>query len=149
MSARTGERIASLLEPIIVMRAGGAHGVMASTRNGLPEPLTIFKGAAITMAPVAGSWSRLHREARPNLPLPCMMQWFENGGSKVEAMPASVPTVSTPTPRMSRCFARNSEHSLVQPGWWGPSLPRFKYSAADLRFDQPVRSSTQDPGAMG
>jgi hypothetical protein len=31
------------------------HGVMAITRSGLPEPPTIFKGAAITTAPVAGS----------------------------------------------------------------------------------------------
>jgi hypothetical protein len=31
------------------------HGVMAITRKGLPEPPTIFSGAAITMAPVGGS----------------------------------------------------------------------------------------------
>jgi hypothetical protein len=31
------------------------HGVMAMTRSGLPEPPTIFNGAAITMAPVGGS----------------------------------------------------------------------------------------------
>ena len=32
-------------------------GTSASTRNGLPEPLTIFNGGAITTAPVGGSLS--------------------------------------------------------------------------------------------
>jgi len=31
------------------------QGVMAMTRRGLPEPPTIFSGAAMTMAPVGGS----------------------------------------------------------------------------------------------
>ena len=31
------------------------QGVMAMTRRGLPEPPTIFSGAATTMAPVGGS----------------------------------------------------------------------------------------------
>jgi hypothetical protein len=31
------------------------HGVMAMTRSGLPEPPTIFNGAAMTMAPIGGS----------------------------------------------------------------------------------------------
>jgi len=31
------------------------QGVMAMTRKGLPEPPTIFSGAAMTMAPVGGS----------------------------------------------------------------------------------------------
>jgi hypothetical protein len=31
------------------------QGVMAMTRSGLPEPPTIFSGAAMTMAPVGGS----------------------------------------------------------------------------------------------
>jgi hypothetical protein len=48
------------------------HGVMAMTRRGLPEPPAIFSGAAMTIAPVGGSWSRLDRLANPNLPLPCM-----------------------------------------------------------------------------
>ena len=52
--------------------ACGTQGVMAMTRKGLPEPPTIFRGAAMTMAPVGGSWSRLHRLANPNLPLPCI-----------------------------------------------------------------------------
>ena len=31
------------------------YGVMAIARTGLPEPRTIFSGAAITIAPVGGS----------------------------------------------------------------------------------------------
>ena len=30
-------------------------GISASTRSGLPEPLTIFSGGAITIAPVGGN----------------------------------------------------------------------------------------------
>ena len=33
----------------------GYDGAIANTRNGLPLPLTILSGAAITTAPVAGS----------------------------------------------------------------------------------------------
>jgi hypothetical protein len=44
----------------------------AITRTGLPDPPTIFKGAAITMEPVSGSLSKFVRLARPNLPWPCM-----------------------------------------------------------------------------
>jgi hypothetical protein len=32
-----------------------AYGVMAIARRGLPEPLTIFRGAAMTTAPVGGN----------------------------------------------------------------------------------------------
>ena len=31
------------------------YGVIAITRSGLPDPPTIFSGAAITIAPVGGS----------------------------------------------------------------------------------------------
>jgi pimeloyl-ACP methyl ester carboxylesterase len=48
------------------------QGVMAMTRRGLPDPPMILSGAAMTMAPVGGSWSRLDRPANPNLPLPCI-----------------------------------------------------------------------------
>src|SRR5581483_4457984 len=34
----------------------GQAGEIASTRSGLPLPSTIFSGAAITIAPVAGNW---------------------------------------------------------------------------------------------
>src|SRR6202166_1386283 len=85
-------------------------GTSASTRSGLPEPLTIFNGGAMTTAPVGGSLSRLVRLASPKRFEPCMMVWQGNMGSKLCAWPASVPTVSTPTPRMSRSLARNGTH---------------------------------------
>ena len=40
-------------------------GTSASTRSGLPVPLTIFSGAAIRIAPFGGSWSSWQRLARP------------------------------------------------------------------------------------
>ena len=40
-------------------------GTIASTRNGLPVPLTILSGAAIRIAPFGGSLSRWQRLARP------------------------------------------------------------------------------------
>ena len=64
----------------------------ARTRHGLPEPRTILSGGVIRIAPFGGSWSRFIRLARPNLLLPCMMLWHGNGGSNVNAWPASVPT---------------------------------------------------------
>src|SRR5262245_6566208 len=51
------------LEPDLVL----AHefSTSAIARRGLPLPLRILRGAAITTAPVAGSWSRLVRHCRP------------------------------------------------------------------------------------
>ena len=40
-------------------------GTMASTRSGLPVPLTIFNGAAIRIAPLGGSLSSWQRLASP------------------------------------------------------------------------------------
>src|ERR1700722_6257199 len=73
----------------------------ARTRQGLPEPLTIGSGAAITMAPVTGSLSTLRSWVRPYLPAPRRNWWQGKAGSKPWAAPASVPTVSTPRPRMA------------------------------------------------
>jgi hypothetical protein len=39
----------------LLTESRSAQGVMAITRRGLPEPPTIFSGAAMTMAPVGGS----------------------------------------------------------------------------------------------
>src|SRR5579885_3428930 len=58
--------------------ASCSYGVMASTRRGLPEPLTILSGAAITIAPVGGSRSRLMRLVMPNFPAPCIKVWLGN-----------------------------------------------------------------------
>lgn len=60
-----------------VLFAARYAGMMASTRTGLPLPCTIFSGAAMTTAPVGGSWSRLHRLASPSLPAPCIVAWLE------------------------------------------------------------------------
>src|SRR6266700_2132452 len=89
-----------------------AYSVIAITRSGLPEPLTILRGAATTIAPVGGSWSRFIRLVMPNLPAPCINVWLGKGGLKPPACPASVPTVSTPTHRILRSVARNCEHSF-------------------------------------
>src|SRR5258707_15670583 len=89
------------------------YGVIAITRSGLPEPLTILSGAAITIAPVGGSNSRFTRLVMPNLPAPCMYVWLGNGGSEAPALPAWGPTVSTPTPKIKPPLARKTE----QFGW--------------------------------
>src|SRR5260370_4944095 len=84
------------------------YGVIAITRSGLPEPLTILSGAAITIAPVGGSNSRFTRLVMPNLPAPCMYVWLGNGGAEPPARPASGPTGFTPTAKKTRPFARNA-----------------------------------------
>ena len=38
-----------------------SYGVIAITRSGLPEPFTILRGAAITIAPVGGSRFKVHQ----------------------------------------------------------------------------------------
>ena len=63
------------------------------------------------------------------MPAPCMMAWFGNGGSNVAAWPASVPIVSTPTPRTSRSCARSSDARLSKPGLCGPSVATFRKAA--------------------
>ena len=50
-----------------------ARSTSAITRSGLPLPPTILSGAATTMLPVGGRRSRLHNDASPNFPAPCMM----------------------------------------------------------------------------
>ena len=70
------------------------------------------------------------------------MVWQGNIGSNVAAWPASVPTVSTPTPRMSRSLARNGTACGWKPGVCGPSAVMLRNSRAPLRCDQSVRIST-------
>src|SRR5207302_3813720 len=60
-------------------------GTSASTRSGLPEPFLIFRGAAISTAPVGGSWSRLARLASPNLFAPCIRWCAGIAGSNAKA----------------------------------------------------------------
>src|SRR5258708_36065618 len=99
------------------------YGVIAITRSGLPEPLTILSGAAITIAPVGGSNSRFTRLVMPNLPAPCMYVWLGNGGSKPPARAASGPTGFTPTPQIARPFAPHAAHVRGKPHGCHP-VPR-------------------------
>ena len=52
-SASLSQSASSAHPRMIVM--GYPAGVIAMTRSGLPLPLTIFSGAAITIAPVGGN----------------------------------------------------------------------------------------------
>ena len=62
-----------------------AQGVMAMTRRGLPEPPTIFRGAAMTMAPVGGSSIEVGQTSQPELAaavhqIVVREGWFKGGG---------------------------------------------------------------------
>ena len=102
----------------------------------------------ISSAPVGGSWSRWHRLASPNLPAPCSRLCAGNGGSKAKAWPASVPTASTPQPRMSRCSTRNRMQATLGPGTCGPVSLALRNAAGSSRRDQSVRISTQVPAGI-
>src|SRR5260370_7518320 len=91
------------------------YGVIAITRSGLPEPLTILSGAAITIAPVGGSNSRFTRLVMPNLPAPCMYVWLGNGGAKPPPSPPSVPPGFPPPPKISRRFPRTAPPDAGKP----------------------------------
>ena len=45
----------AMSQPTAMRRVTQYQGVIAMTRRGLPEPPTIFRGAAMTMAPVGES----------------------------------------------------------------------------------------------
>src|SRR5690606_18402456 len=108
----------------------------ASTRAGLPEPPTIGSGPATTTAPVGGSWARFCSWVSPYFPAPSRKLWHGNGGSKPCAAPASVPTVSTPSPITGASSASHFAHSTEMPG----VAPPFKNASASLlRASQPVR----------
>src|SRR5690606_34990347 len=80
------------------LRDAHQRSTSASTRAGLPDPPTIGSGAAMTTAPVGGSFARFCSCVSPYLSLPSSRAWQGNGGSNECATPASVPTVSTPIP---------------------------------------------------
>ena len=128
-------------------RAGSpvaGYGVMASTRSGLPLPFDdlerrrdhdragrrqLVEVAQAGEAELAGAvHDRVIRERRIEVP----------------ACPASVPTVSTPTPRMSRSCA-SSARPPWKPGLCGPSSPTLRNARRPVRWLQPVRSSTHAP----
>src|SRR5712664_1113714 len=79
--------------------SSGHRCTRARARHGLPDPLTSLSGATMSIAPVAGSRARLASWVRPYLFAPSRKVWQGNAGLKECEAPASVPTVSTPTPR--------------------------------------------------
>jgi len=69
-----------------------------------------------------------------------MKAWQGKGGSKLWAVPASVPTVSTPMPMIGVDWASQRAHSGARPGVWGPvSFALRKRPASSARLDHPVR----------
>ncbi len=107
---------------------------------GLPEPPTIGSGAAISTAPVGGSRARFRSWVRPYLSAPSRNEWHGNGGSNECAAPASVPTVSTPTPRIGVSSASQRAHSTEMPGVCGPvSFGVEERGLVADRASQPVR----------
>src|SRR6185437_14879882 len=89
-------------------RLGDPHqgrSTRARARHGLPEPPLIGSGPASTTAPRGGSRARFCSWVSPYLPAPSSDAWQGNGGSKECAAPASVPTVSTPSPISSSLVA--------------------------------------------
>jgi len=76
----------------------------------------------------------------PYLPAPSSDAWQGNGGSKECAAPASVPTVSTPSPISSSLVASHCAQATEMPGVCGPVSFAFRNASwlAD-RASQPVR----------
>src|SRR5437867_8131968 len=91
--------------PKLKPRGRAYRWTSARARHGLPEPLTSFSGATTRTAPVGGSLARLASCVSPYLLAPRRNRWQGNGGLKEWAAPASVPTVSTPTPTIGASFA--------------------------------------------
>src|SRR3954466_11885344 len=100
----------------------------------------------MTIAPGGGSPARLANWVRPYLPAPSRKLCTGNGGSKLCAAPASVPTVSTPRPTIGACSARGRGPSTAGPGG-APPLRNASWSCA--RASQPVRRNSQPPSGSG
>src|SRR4029079_264601 len=92
----------------------------ATARAGAPDPVTMGSGPTIRTAPVGGSDARFCSWVRPYFPLPIREEWHGKAGSKEWAAPASVPTVSTPTPITGDRSATHRAHSGLMPGVCGP-----------------------------
>src|SRR5215831_14343896 len=122
----------------------------ARARQGLPDPPAIGSGVTISTTPVAGRDARFRSWVRPYLPAPSIAAWHGNGGSNECAVPASVPTVSTPMPITGDSSASHRAHSTEIPGVCGPvSLAFRKRSWSVERSSQPVRNSSQPPSGSG
>src|SRR3989441_7064368 len=143
-------RIRSLLlradRPEIETRGCAYRWTSARARHGLPDPLTSFNGATSRTAPVGGSFARLASWVRPYLLAPSRNRWHGNGGLNECAAPASVPTVSTPTPTTGLSLASHLARSISIPGVWGPVSLAFRNAFWSFaRASQPVRYSSQQP----
>ena len=124
--AELGERPADQLGDV----SGASPGIepsptSASTRAGLPDPPTIGSGPAITTAPVARQPGQVPQLGQPVLARRRAGRSGTGtaGRTRVRA-PASVPTVSTPTPSTGDSSASQRAHSTEMPGCAGPSHPR-------------------------
>ncbi len=86
----------------------------------------------------------------PYLPEPSSEAWQGNGGSNECAAPASVPTVSTPSPMIDSRAASHRAQATEMPGVCGPVSLALRNSCwlADLA-SQPVRYSSQPPSGSG
>src|SRR5262249_21156057 len=92
------------------------RSMSARTRQGLPEPPTIGSGPTMSTAPRGGSFSRFCSCVRPYLSWPRRNEWQGNGGWNECAAPASVPTVSTPTPTTGASSASHLAQAIEMPG---------------------------------
>ena len=119
--------------------------------RGLGCPSRGRSAAARRSAPrrSVGSRARLASWVRPYLPAPSRNEWHGNGGSKLWAAPASVPTVSTPTPDDRRLLGQpapaHRDARRVRPGLVGVQERRLVVGAAS----QPLRYSSQPPSGSG
>ena len=99
---------------------------------------------------MGGRRATLASWVRPYLPAPSRKLWQGKGGSKQWAVPASVPTVSTPMPRMGRSSASQRAQATSIPGVWGPVSSALRKAASSwARASQPVRYSSQPPSGSG
>ena len=84
------------------------------------------------------------------MPAPSSAEWQGNGGSNECAVPASVPTVSTPMPITGASCASQRAHSTETPGVCGPVSLAFRNSCwLPDRVSQPVRYSSQPRSGSG
>src|SRR5437868_4744182 len=117
---RVGALFLRPYRPELEVGGCGYRWTSARARHGLPEPLTSLRGATTRTAPVGGSVARLASWVSPYLFAPSRNWWQGNGGLKEWAVPASVPTVSTPTPTSGLSLASHFASSMSIPGVCGP-----------------------------
>ena len=88
----------------------------AITRTGLPDPSSIFSGAATMTAPGRRQLVDVGQLRQPELAGAVHDRVIRKRRVGLAPTAASVPTASVPTPRMSRSVVRNCADSLPNPG---------------------------------